>query len=280
MPTLTNLIGNKLVNSTYVNESGVLVKGVDACLGVAGIPQSATGQTCLFTGYNAQAFLGHHLMAYPNAELISLINKRSIFKYAKEKQIRSIFANSYSDGFFNSFKQDQSTYSVTTHCLLAAELRFNTINDLRRNKAVHWDITNNTLQNTSSVVPEITPFDAGRNLRNLADDYDLIVYECFLPDLIGHKRDMVRSIAFLEMLDEFLSGVMINKPSNVNILISSDHGNLEDLSTGGHTRNPVPLMVFGNLADKFSGVDAIDEIFAAIFFHAFQVKDVVNSVHI
>ena len=272
-PTLVNLFGGKLFDTTNILEQNILVKGIDACLGVEGVPQSATGQTCLFTGFNAQAILGHHLMAYPNNELISLINQRSIFKYAKEKQVNSIFANSYTDGFFNSFNQDLSSYSVTTHCVLAAQIKFNSINDLLKNKAVHWDITNSTLQNISNRVPVISPFEAGQNLRNLANDYRLVLYECFLPDLIGHKMDMKKSISFLEMFDEFLSGVIIDKSTNVNVLISSDHGNIEDLSTGGHTKNPVPLIVIGNFANDFAGVNSIDEIFNAIFLNAFEIND-------
>ena len=31
------------------------------------------------------------------------------------------------------------------------------------------------------------------------------------------------------------------------ILLTSDHGNLEDLSTHGHTRNPVPGLLIGAL---------------------------------
>ena len=273
MPTLLSLIGGKLIDTTKVLEPDVLVKGIDACLGVEGIPQSATGQTCLFTGFNAQAILGHHLMAYPNSELISLINKRSIFKHAKEKHVNSIFANSYTDGFFHSFNQGLSSYSVTTHCVLAAQIRFNSINDLLKKKAVHWDITNSTLQDISGRVPVLSAFDAGQNLKNLANDYDLVVYECFLPDLIGHKMDMRESISFLEMFDEFLSGVIIDKSPNVNVLISSDHGNIEDLSTGGHTKNPVPLIFIGNLAGDFASVNSIDEIFNAIFLNVFNIND-------
>jgi len=276
MPTLFTLIGERLSETTNILEQNLLVKGIDACLGVDGVPQSATGQTCLFTGFNAQAILGHHLMAYPNDELIRVINKRSIFKYAKEKHVNSIFANSYSDGFFKSFGQDSTSYSVTTHCVLAAQLRFNSVNDLLRNKAVHWDITNKTLQNLSDRVPLISPFEAGQNLNNLTNDYDLVVYECFLPDLIGHKRDMGKSISFLEMFDEFLGGVMIDKSPNVNVLISSDHGNIEDLSTGGHTKNLVPLMVIGNLAKDFVSINSIDEIFNAIFLNAFGINDCGN----
>lgn len=294
MPTMFNLTGTKLVDTRTIVGQDILVKGIDACLGVDGVPQSATGQASLFTGYNTQAILGYHLTAYPNDKLISLINKRSILKYAKERHVKSIFANSYSDKFFiNPVRQNLLPYSVTTHCVLAAQIRFNTFNDLIENKAVHWDITNSTLQNTpntsplpatmrrditnstlldtpNNTIPEISPFQAGKNLNNLTNDYDLILYECFLPDLIGHKRDMNKAISFLEMFDEFLHGIIVDKNPEVNILISSDHGNLEDLSTGGHTKNPVPLIFIGNLAPNFLTINSIDEIFEAIFFNVFD----------
>jgi 2,3-bisphosphoglycerate-independent phosphoglycerate mutase len=280
MPTLENLIGGKLVNTTNVLEQNVLVKGIDACLGVEGIPQSATGQTSLFTGFNAQALLGYHLMAYPNDELNALISKRSIFKYAKEKDIECIFANSYSDGFFNSFNLNSTSYSVTTRCVLAGQLRFNTLNDLINHKAVHWDITNRTLQDMQhNNVPLRSPNKAGQNLTNLTQNYDLVLYECFLPDLIGHRKDMNSAISFLEMFDSFLHGVLMNKPPNVHVLISSDHGNIEDLSTGGHTKNPVPLIFIGDLAPDFSTVTAIDEIFDAIFFNLFDVNTTPANRH-
>lgn len=273
LPTMSNLIGEKLTNTTNIFEQNLLVKGIDACLGVKGIPQSATGQTSLFTGFNAQAILGYHLMAYPDDLLISLINKRSIFKYAKEKNIESIFANSYSDKFFDAFNQNSSSYSVTTRCVLAAQIKFNTLNDLIENKAVHWDITNSTLQDMpNNRVPLISPFKAGQNLKNLANNYDLVLYECFLPDLIGHRKDMNKSKLFLEMFDEFLSGVIMNKPPNVHVLISSDHGNIEDLSTGGHTKNPVPLIFIGNLAHCFANVNSIDEIFNTLFLKVFNIQ--------
>ena len=35
-------------------------------LGIEGLPQSATGQTALFTGINAAQLLGRHLFGFPN----------------------------------------------------------------------------------------------------------------------------------------------------------------------------------------------------------------------
>lgn len=230
------------------------------------VPQSATGQAALFTGFNAPAKLGYHLPAYPNEELIALINEQSLFKYARERNIKSIFANSYTDGYFKNFNLDADNYSVTTRCVLAGQSKFNTIDDLIQERAVHWDITNFTLQNIpGNRVPVFTPHQAGKNLLGIAEDYDLILYECFLSDLIGHRKDMNKSLLFLETLDDFLKGLIADRPSHINILISSDHGNMEDLSTGGHTKNPVPLICLGNLAQKFSNVQAINQIFHTIF---------------
>lgn len=273
MPKLHSIIGEKLLENISINQHEILVKGIDSCLNVKGIPQSATGQACLFTGFRAQEILGYHLPAYPNDELVNLIKTRSIFKYAKENQISSIFANSYTNRFFDNFMQDMSSYSVTTHCVLAANGHFNTIDDLINNNAVHWDITNSTLQGTpNNQVPEITPFNAGKNLANIANNFELVLYECFLPDLIGHKKNMDTSIWFLEMFDEFLRGLTSMVTPNVNILISSDHGNIEDLSTGGHTTNQVPLIVLGNHAKRFSNVHSIDQIFNAIFSNIFDIN--------
>lgn len=277
MPTMEHIAGGKLLKHSRVATPDILVKGIDACLGVDGTPQSATGQTALFTGFNAPAVLGYHLMAYPNDELVALINQRSIFKYANENQIKSIFSNSYTDKFFDTFPQNTSSYSVTTHCVLAARSKFNTLHDLMENRAVHWDVTNITLQGLPDrTVPLITPFKAGQHLQNLTADYDLVLYECFLPDLIGHKKDMLKAVECLEMLDEFLRGVLSNISPDVQVLISSDHGNIEDLSYGGHSKNAVPLICIGNLAHRFAEVNRIDEIFNAIFLNVFNVVPVTS----
>ncbi len=54
----------------------------------------------------------------------------------------------------------------------------------------------------------------------------------------------------------------------MTIVITSDHGNLEDLSVRTHTRNPVPLAVsgpgacaFGDVVDLTGVVDAVIRTF-------------------
>ena len=101
-------------------------------------------------------------------------------------------------------------------------------------------------------------------MANFARQYDIILYECFLPDLIGHRRDLTAASLFLKLLDDFLRALIESKASDVNVLISSDHGNLEDLSQGQHTLNPVPLIVAGPAAPSFVRVDRISGILDCI----------------
>src|SRR5450432_3676595 len=57
---------------------GIVVE-TDACLGVAGRPQSASGQTTILTGINAAAAVGYHKQGFPNAALLEIIREHSIF---------------------------------------------------------------------------------------------------------------------------------------------------------------------------------------------------------
>ena len=56
------------------------VLGLDTDLEVDGLPQSATGQTSLFTGVNASKRLGRHLSRFPNEELRGIIKEYSLLK--------------------------------------------------------------------------------------------------------------------------------------------------------------------------------------------------------
>ena len=68
-PFLNRLLGAPLTRTAVQSGPRLLLRGVDAGLGVAGAPQSATGQTALFTGVNAPALLGEHMAAFPNGRL-------------------------------------------------------------------------------------------------------------------------------------------------------------------------------------------------------------------
>ncbi len=265
MPNLRQLLGGPLVHGHIVQRPGLLLRDLDACLGVAGRPQSATGQTALFTGINAAQLLGYHLTAYPNRELTRLINEHNILKRATESGYRATFANAYTPTYFRLVEEGKRRHSATTLSVLAAGLPFRLLADLERGQAVYWDITHRFLNEHLKIpMPVIEPELAGRRLARLADEYDLVLYECFLPDLIGHRKDVQEALALLETLDRFLTGLLDEMGSAVSLVLSSDHGNLEDMSTGLHTTNPVPLLVVGPGAGAFQQTQAITDVAGGI----------------
>ena len=118
---------------------GTLVS-TDPRLGVAGRPQSASGQTTILTGVNAPALLGYHKQGFPNAAMREIIAEHSIFLQLKNAGIEpATFANAYSQRFFD---ERPRWVSATTAAVEAAELQFRNINDLKEDRAVYQDFTN------------------------------------------------------------------------------------------------------------------------------------------
>src|SRR5882724_4789104 len=81
---------------------GGIVVPTDACLGIEGRPQSASGQTTILTGINAPALLGYHKQGFPNAAMLDIIRQHSLFLLLTRAGIEPItFANTYTQRFFD-----------------------------------------------------------------------------------------------------------------------------------------------------------------------------------
>src|SRR5204862_5607930 len=144
--------------STLLPFDGVLAP-TDACMGVAGRPQSASGQTTILTGVNAPATIGYHKQGFPNQALLDIIREHSIFLQLKNKGIESItFANTYTKRFF---ERRPRWISATTAAVEAAGLRFNVVEDLKAGRAVYHDFTNEMLIESGETVDVRTPELAG-----------------------------------------------------------------------------------------------------------------------
>jgi 2,3-bisphosphoglycerate-independent phosphoglycerate mutase len=265
IPTIRDLIGGGLVAGRAVQEPGLLFRPLDACLGVEGLPQSGTGQTALFTGVNAAAAEGMHIAAYPTTVLRTIIEAHSILKQAKEMGLKATFANAYSDRYWELVGERKLRHSATTLTSMAAGLRFRTLDDLKQGEALYWDIVQLSLkERLGAEWLLITPEEAGRNLAHLAAGHDLVLYESFLPDLVGHRRIILTITYLLDVIDRFLGSLLQNLDGDTSLVICSDHGNIENPATKGHTYNPVPLIVTGAAARYFVNAQAITDVTPAI----------------
>jgi 2,3-bisphosphoglycerate-independent phosphoglycerate mutase len=235
----------------------MLFKPVDATLGVPGRPQSATGQTALYTGRNAPEFLGRHLTGFANGSLRILIEESGLFKQVLALGGRPTAANLYTQEYFQAIKNRRIRYSVGALLNLTSGVPFRMPEDYARGEALFWDITNRYSGSRGFPLPLITPQEAGRRLAHLAARYDVTLFECYLPDYAGHAQDMSRALEVLREIDGLIEGIILNKSPETSLVICSDHGNIENLSLKMHTLNPVPLLVFGPAAPAFAAVETI-----------------------
>lgn len=223
--------------------NGILVP-TDARLGVEGRPQSASGQTTILTGINAPQFLGFHKQGFPNEALREVIKEHSIFLQLKRRQIEpNVFANTYTPQFFEQIPRWKS---ATTCAVEAADLRFRRLPDLLGRKAVFHDFTNESLQAKGFDVPTFSPTEVGEILANLTRTHRFTLYEHFLTDKIGHDQDFAKAAKHLPLLAEFIKEMLQNIDlETTTVILTSDHGNLEDLSVRTHTLNDVPTIIWG-----------------------------------
>jgi len=241
-----------------------VVASTDACLGVEGRPQSASGQTTILTGVNAPKVIGAHKQGFPNQALLDIIREHSIFLQLKNKGVDStIFANTYTERFF---ARRPRWISATTAAVEAAGLRFNVVEDLAAGRALYHDFTNEMLIEHGEVVDARTPEEAGDVLANIVRLHRFTLYEYFITDKIGHAQDYEAARRVLPLLARFIRAVLGNLDlANTTMILTSDHGNIEDLSARNHTLNPAPTIVWGRNAEAIaSGIGTLADITPAI----------------
>lgn len=235
--------------ANFANEnSAIIYDGIltptDARLGVEGRPQSASGQTTILTGTNAPALLGRHKLGFPNQILREVIAEHSIFLQLKNLGIEpNIFANAYTPQFFSATPRWKS---ATTCAVEAARLPFRRLPDLLGRAALFHDFTNAGLIEKGFDVPLFTPEDAGVILADLTATHRFTLYEHFITDKIGHARDFTWAARHLPPLACFIRETLARIDfERTTVILTSDHGNIEDLSVRTHTLNDVPTIVWG-----------------------------------
>ena len=218
---------------------------IDANLGVAGLPQSATGQATMFTGVNAPQFMGRHCEGFPGPGLRDLIAKDNLFLQLKARGKKVKFADAYLVESADELEARRFK-SVTTVMALTAPETVSTVSDLADDGAVLQDLTRETIRDRYPDIPVVDPEDAARHLFDIVRANDFTLFEYFQTDVAGHSMDYDRACAVLHEYDAFLATLMrFTEAAGVTLLMTADHGNVEAMNERGHTRNPVPFIAFG-----------------------------------
>jgi 2,3-bisphosphoglycerate-independent phosphoglycerate mutase len=265
LPRLRALLGAPLVGESLGTDGtlegpGAVVAAADATLGMDGLPQSGTGQTALLTGIDAAAAYGRHFGPWVPTPLRPMLAARSVLARARDAGLRVAFANAYPLG---ETPPDARTFRRPAAPPLAADA----VGALTRGAAalaagdaVASSITSERWrEHLGEMIPEVTAEEAARNLARIGAGAELTLFAHYDTDHRGHRGGMVGAVAALERLDAFLGALVDALPDDALLVVSSDHGNVED-TTAGHTLNPVPVLAAGAGRHAFLGARSILDV--------------------
>ncbi len=250
MPALTSLLGGgQLVQgqAPYEGPQATLL-AIDACLGVANTPQSTTGQAALLTGRNVPAEVGEHYGPKPNPAVASILRQGNLFAEIVSRGGSAALLNAYPPRYFEAIDSGRRMYSAIPLAVDTAGLELMTDVDLREGRALSVDFTGEgwAAQPGFPAAPVYTAIQAGKLLAEMSARYDLSWFDYWLSDFAGHRGEMGPAIELLERFDRVLGSLVEAWQGRPDlIVITSDHGNLEDLARKGHTVNPVPALLIG-----------------------------------
>ncbi len=251
LPRLREILGGRLPvrgqldGAGRIDAAGAVLVAADATLGVAGRPQSGTGQTALLTGINAPREFGRHFGSWVPTTLRPALAAESLLARALRAGRSTAFANAHPIARFGIEVFVGRRPAAPPLAAHAVGLLTRDRDELRQGRAVASSITNERWRaDLRADVPDISAAQAGRNLAGIAAEHAVTLYAHYDTDAAGHREDVAGAVAALERVDAFLGGVVDALPGDALLVIASDHGNVEDVG-GGHTLNPVPVIAVG-----------------------------------
>lgn len=259
MPHLTQLLGGRRLTAsaaTYRGREATLLS-LDAGLGVKGTPQSATGQATLLTGRNVSAEVGEHYGPKPNEAVAKILMRDNLFNQVRRRGGSATLLNAYPPAYFDNIHSGRRLYSAIPMAAVSAGVELMDSEDLKEGRAMSADFTGIGWNSQASFPPAPTysALKAGQLLAELSLPYDLAFFDYWATDYVGHKQAFEQAVSLLEGFDTVLGGLLDSFRERQDlVLLTSDHGNMEDMSVRGHTENPVPGLLIGPqaLRDEFS----------------------------
>ncbi len=250
LPALHGLLEGRrlLAASAPLDGQRASLRAIDAALGVNGLPQSATGQASLLTGRNIPAFLGYHYGPKPNPPVAEALSNGTLFSRVLQAGKSAAFLNAFPPGYFQAIESGRRMYAAFALAAERAGVRLRNLDDLAAGQAISADLSGAGLRQRLGLsnLPVIEPVEAGRRLARLGLAHDFSLFEYWLSDYAGHGQDMEAAISLLRTFDQALAGLLETwNDQRGLIVLTSDHGNLEDLSTRRHTLSRVPALVVG-----------------------------------
>ncbi len=256
-PTLDALAGNRRwLRDTPRHDNGRAVFiPTDPRLGVPGRPQSASGQATILTGRNIPAAIQEHYGPRPNPAIRALVREDNLFLRLVRAERTAALINAYPPRFHQVIDSGKRLPSAYQEAVLSAGLPIFTEAEMYAGTAMSPDWTGEGWRGELgySDTPVYGRAEAGAHLARLAQQRDFTFFSHWLTDVVGHRGPLARGVELLELFDAVLAGLLdVWNEARDLIVITSDHGNMEDLSIRQHTTNDVPTVAIGAARHVFA----------------------------
>ena len=232
-PTIQALLGIPHVTrdmaGTVTDQAALL--GLDARLGVPGLPQSATGQTTILTGHNGPAIIGEHYGPYPNQPLSANTQAayRANLKLRSGEELRQ--GRAISAFLSNDFWPEPE---VQLPPITARQAGTQLANLAQEHTLTFFEFWYSDLVGHKR--------DRARSLQ-----------------MLGMLDDFLSGI--LETIDR----------NTTLLLVVSDHGNFEDWTTTKHTYNPALTILTGAKFEALvPRLNSLADLKSALLAHIFD----------
>jgi 2,3-bisphosphoglycerate-independent phosphoglycerate mutase len=256
-PTLHYLAGGQrwLKSTPRIESERAIFLPTDTRFGIAGRPQSASGQAVILTGRNVPAEIGEHYGPKPNPPIRAILAEDNLFKQLTTQGKRAALLDAYPPPFFVGIDSGRRLRSSIQEAAFQGNVPILTADELIAGRALSPDWTGHGWREHLGYAdtPIYTPAESGIQMARLARNHDFSLFSTWISDEIGHKGEYAKGIEFLELFDAVMAGLLdVWNDEEGLIIITSDHGNMENLSIRQHTENDVPTVVIGNARHQFA----------------------------
>ncbi len=260
-PFLRAVLGGPLTKETAeITRPALVYRRLNATLGVEGLPQSATGQTALLTGVNGAEIMGRHYGPWPGPTLKTVLEQGTLFSRGQELR-GSVLANAYPPQYFAWLGGRRHRPNAPVVAAMAAGLELRDMGAYREGLAVAADVNGARFALMDPSLKAQGAAGAAAALIRLARSASFVFFDVWPTDSLGHARDFEGATRLLDQVDALLKHLV---GAGITVVMTSDHGNVEDVTSGQHTLNQVPLLASGPGAHEFAGAKSLLDVAPAI----------------
>ncbi|MEO1286742.1 MAG: hypothetical protein AAFV93_03165 [Chloroflexota bacterium] len=257
MPTLTGLTGgNRWVSDIQkqVSERSVFIP-TDPRMGVEGRPQSGSSQASILTGQNVPEMLGRHYGPLPNKPIRALLDETNFFMTVRDKGDMAGLVSAYPPQRLAGINSGKRLPSSIQYSAIASGQTLFSTDDVISGNALTPEYTGYPWRDHLKInkIPTFEPYEAGKKLVEISQQYRFAFHSNWMSDYIGHRGSIEQAVSVLETLDGVIAGVLDAWNDDEGLVIlTSDHGNMEDMSHGKHTEADVPTLIMGSGKEQFA----------------------------